>query len=161
MKSTQNQTQLVNIPKLIEAIRSLRVKRLDLLATIPSEPLTRGRMLRELANEIIRQLGIDDYLTITAIDALVEIFDKPYADAVYTLLMQDLEQLSKLKLQELKLEPRSLYEVKMTVKLQRLPPDEFRQHIQILKSLKFKFDDILKHWYKIYEAGKPIVHPLA
>ena len=161
MKSTQNQTQVVNVEKIIQAIRILRAMRLDLLPKLPDNPIERGRVLRELENEIIVQLGINDYLTVTAINALIEIFDKPFADSVYLSVMQDLEQLSKLKLQELRLELRSLYELKLTAKLQRLPPDEFKQHVQVLKSLRFRFDDMLKHWYKIYEAGKPVVHPLA
>ena len=161
MKSTQNQNktqiQVINIEKTIQAIKVLRTK----VLIVPAEPLARGRVLRELADEIIVQLEINDYLTISAVNALVEIFDKPLADTVYTALIQDLEHLSKLKLQELKLELRSLYELKLTTKLQRLSPDEFRQHIQVLKSLRFKFDDILKLWYKLYEAGKPVAHPLA
>jgi hypothetical protein len=128
---------------------------------LPANPLERGRVLRELENEIINQLGINDYLTVTAINALIEIIDKPFTDVVYMALIQGLEQLSKLKLQELKVEPRSTWEIKITVRLARLPQDEFKQHIQVLKSMKFRFDDLLKCWYKIYEAGKPVVHPLA
>jgi hypothetical protein len=161
MKSNTTQAQLVNIPKLIEVIKILRVKRLELLTKLPDDPLGRDRILRELSNKIVAQVGIDDYLTLTAVDALIFILDKPYADSTYISLINDLEQLSKLKLQELRLEPRSLYEVKITVKLQKLPQDEFKQHIQALKSMKFKFDELLKYWFKIYEAGKPAVHPLA
>jgi hypothetical protein len=153
--------EILNVKKVIEAIKILRVKLLDILPKLPSNPLDRGKVLRELANEIVTQVGIDDYPTRVAVDALVEIFDKPYADSVYTAIMNDLEQLSRLKLQELRIELRSLYEIKIAVKLQRLPSDEFKQHLNVLKTMRFKFDDILKIWYKIYEAGKPIVHPLA
>jgi hypothetical protein len=161
MKSGEKQTQLINIPKLIEAIRVLRAKLLDVLPKLPSAPLERDRVLRDLGREVAAQVGIDDYLTLASVDALIFVFDKPFADTVYTSIMNDVERLSKLKLAELKIEPRSMYEVKIVLRLQRLTQDEFKQHIQALKSMKFKFDDILKCWYKIYEAGKPIVHPLA
>jgi hypothetical protein len=152
--------QIIDVEKVIQAIRLLRAKRLDLLSRLPDNPLERGRVLWALTDEVVAQVGINDHLTKTAVDMLILIFDKPYADSVYTSLMSDLEKISKLKLQELKLVPRSMYEVKLELKLQRLPQDEFKQHVQTLKSLKFRFDDILKQWYKIYEAGRPVAHPL-
>ena len=163
MKSNANQVinQVINIEKVIQVIRILRVKRLDILTKLPSAPLERERMLRELANEIVQQLGINDYLTISAVDALVNVIDKPFADSVYTSLMNDLQQVSKLKLAELRVFARSLWDVEVTMKLQKLSSEEFKQSVRLLKSLKFKFDEILKCWNKIYEAGKPAAHPLA
>jgi len=163
VKSNANQVinQVINIEKVIQVIRILRVKRLDILVRLPSAPLERERMLRELENEIVQQLGVDDYLTVSAVNALVNVIDKPFADSVYTSLINDLQQLSKLKLAELKVVTRSLWDVEARVRLQKLPPEEFGQSVHLLKSLKFRFDDILKCWYKIYEAGKPAAHPLA
>ena len=163
MKSNANQVinQVINIEKVIQVIRILRVKRLDILTKLPSAPLERERMLRELANEIVQQLGINDYLTISAVDALVNVIDKPFADSVYTSLMNDLQQVSKLKLAELRVFARSLWDVEVTMKLQKLSSEEFKQSVRLLKSLKFKFDEILKCWNKIYEAGNPAAHPLA
>jgi hypothetical protein len=158
MKS--NETRIVNVSKVIEVIKILRIKRLDLLSRLPDNPLERDRILRELENEIIKQLEINDYLTVKALDALIFVFDKPFADVVYTSIANDLEQLSKLKLQELKVEAESTWGVRVDVKLERLAQEEFKQHVQVLKSLKFRFIDLLKCWRKIYEAGKPIAHPL-